>query len=239
MRTLVTGGGTGLGLGIARALVATGDGVVLCGRRAEPLQAAAEALKAELPAADVQWFQRDVRDEPERLLDAAGPVDGLVHSAGIYRHAALGDWTAADWADLFGVHVQGPALLSQAFAARLAGPGALVFVCSTLAERTAPGAAAYAAAKAAQASLCRSLALELAPRGVRANAILAGVVPTAMTTAPRDGAEVAAQLEGLRALHPLGRLGAPADIGAAVAFLLHASWITGAALPVDGGLLVG
>lgn len=238
MRVLVTGGGTGLGLGIAQALLAAGDAVVICGRRAEPLAAAVAALKAEAASADVQWFQADVRDDPQRLLDAAGAVDGLVHNAGIYRHGAVGAWAAEDWAELFAIHVQGPALLSQAFAARCAGPGALVFVGSTLAERSAPGAGAYAAAKAAQRSLCATLALELAPRGIRANAVLAGVVPTAMTTAPRDGLEGPAQLERLRALHPLGRLGTPADIGAAVAFLLHTPWITGAALPVDGGLLV-
>jgi NAD(P)-dependent dehydrogenase (short-subunit alcohol dehydrogenase family) len=184
MRVLVTGGGTGLGLGIAQALLAAGDAVVICGRRAEPLAAAVAALKAEAASADVQWFQADVRDDPQRLLDAAGAVDGLVHNAGIYRHGAVGAWAAEDWAELFAVHVQGPALLSQAFAARCAGPGALVFVGSTLAERSAPGAGAYAAAKAAQRSLCATLALELAPRGIRANAVLAGVVPTAMTTAP-------------------------------------------------------
>jgi NAD(P)-dependent dehydrogenase (short-subunit alcohol dehydrogenase family) len=99
--------------------------------------------------------------------------------------------------------------------------------------------AAANAAKAAQASLCRTLALELAPRGIRANVVVPGVVPTDMTRAPRDGADVEAQLEGLRRLHPLGRLGTPADVGQAVAFLLHAEWITGAALAVDGGLLVG
>jgi NAD(P)-dependent dehydrogenase (short-subunit alcohol dehydrogenase family) len=230
MRVLVTGGGTGLGRGIAEALVARGDTVVICGRRTAPLKAAAAALK-------VEWVQADVTDDAELLLDAAGPIDGLVHCAGVYRHAALGSWDAALWDVHHAVHVRGPALLSQAFAQRCED-GSVVFVSSTLAVRSAPGAAAYASSKAAVDSLAQSLAQTLAPR-VRVNCVQPGVVPTAMTRAPRDGADPDAQLEGLRALHPMGRLGTPTDVGEAVAFLLHAPWITGAKLPVDGGLLIG
>jgi NAD(P)-dependent dehydrogenase (short-subunit alcohol dehydrogenase family) len=230
MRVLVTGGGTGIGAGVAAAARARGLEVVLCGRRVAPLRATAAIVGADVVVGDVTG-------DPASILEAAGPVDGLVHCAGAYVHAHLGTWAAEDFAGQFAVHVTGPALLSQAFAARLAGPGAVVFVGSTLGARPAPGAAAYAAAKAAQASLCHSLAQTLASRGVRVNAVLPGVVPTDMTRAPRDGLPVEAQLEALRALHPLGRLGTPADVGEAVAFLLCAPWITGVTLPVDGGLL--
>jgi NAD(P)-dependent dehydrogenase (short-subunit alcohol dehydrogenase family) len=85
----------------------------------------------------------------------------------------------------------------------------------------------------------RSLALELAPRGVRANSVLVGVVPTAMTTARRGAASVDEQLDALRALHPLGRLGTPEEVGRAVVSLLENPWVTGAELAVDGGLLAG
>lgn len=234
MRVLVTGGGTGLGRGIAKALTERGDQVVICGRRAAPLKAASESLKAE-------WFQADVTENAEAVVDAAGAIDGLVHCAGVYRHAALGTWDAALWDLHHAVHVRGPAMLSQAFAQRCQArrqPGSIVFVSSTLAVRSAPGAAAYASSKAAVDSLAQSLAQALAPQ-VRVNCVQPGVIPTAMTRAPRDGVAADAQLEALRGLHPMGRLGTPTDVGEAVAFLLHAPWITGAKLPVDGGLLIG
>lgn len=231
-RVLVTGGGTGIGRGIAAALRDAGAEVVICGRRAAPLDEAARAL-------GLMGVVGDVTGAPEALLDAAGPLDGLVHNAGALVRGPVGTWAAADWDAMWAVHVRGPALLSQAFVARLTGPGAIVAVNSTLARRTAPASAAYSAAKAAQLSLVRSLAQELAPRGIRVNAVLAGVVPTAMTTARRGSASVDEQLEALRVLHPLGRLGTPADVAQAVVSLLANPWVTGAEVPVDGGLLVG
>lgn len=238
MRVLVTGGGTGLGRAVAQALVARGDAVVLCGRRLAPLEESAAALRAAYPQAAVQALAADICGDPEALLDRAGPVEGLVHAAGNYVYAPVGQWRAEHFTQLFAVHVQAPALLTQSFAARLSGPGAVLFLNSTLAQRSAPGAAAYAAAKAAQASLCRSLAQELAHRQVRVNAIQAGVVPTAMTQAPRGGQTVEAQLEMLRGLHPLGRLGRAEEVGEMAAVLLHTPWMTGALVPLDGGLLI-
>jgi len=231
-RTLVTGGGTGIGRAIASALRDAGGQVVVCGRRAGVLQACADDL-------GVTCVVGDVTGDPEALLDRVGPIDGLVHNAGALSRGAVGAWTADDWDRMWAVHVRGPALLSQAFAGRLEGPGAIVAVSSTLAARTAAGSAAYSAAKAAMSSLVRSLAVELAPRGVRANAVLPGVVPTAMTTAPRGDASLDAQLDALRRLHPLGRLGEPAEVAHMVVALLSNPWVTGAEVAVDGGLLVG
>jgi len=231
MRVLVTGGGTGIGLAIAEALEAAGDEVVIAGRREHILLEAAAAL-------GVRHVVGDITDAPEALLDA-GPFDGLVNNAGVARHAPIAAWTAADWDLHHAVHVRGPALLSRAFSLRLidAGlPGSIVNVSSNLGLRPAPTTAAYSASKAAMLSLTRSLAVELAPSGIRANAVLPGVVPTAMTA---TGDDPEARLEALRLRHPLGRLGAPADVASAVAWLLHAEWVTGAELAVDGGLLIG
>jgi NAD(P)-dependent dehydrogenase (short-subunit alcohol dehydrogenase family) len=229
---LITGGGTGLGLGIAAALRARGARVTLLGRRAAPLRAAAESLGCEAVVGDVTH-------DPDALLDAVGPVDHIVHNAGVYQHGPLPDWTPALWRTLHEVTVLGPALLSAAWARRQSGAGSLTFVSSTLAERPAPNTGPYAAAKAGQLGLMRALAVELAPLGLRSNAVLPGVVPTPMTEAPRGGDDPQARLAALTALHPLGRLGQPADVGEAVAYLIGAPWVTGAALPVDGGLLVG
>jgi NAD(P)-dependent dehydrogenase (short-subunit alcohol dehydrogenase family) len=230
-RVLVTGGGTGLGLAIATALVEAGSEVFICGRRRRVLEEAAE-ISGATP------LSGDITGPPDGLLRATGQIDGLVHNAGSYIHSEIGDWIAHSWQDMFAVHVRGPAILSQAFAAQCKGPGSIVAISSTLGARPASGAAAYSAAKAGMLSLIRSLAIELAPVGIRANAILAGVVPTDMTTTPRGNLTSEEQLEALRRLHPLGRLGKPEEIAQAVLGLMGNPWVSGAELAVDGGLLV-
>lgn len=230
-RVLVTGGGTGIGRGIAAALVAAGYAVVVNGRRRAPLLAVAEALGA-------TPLVGDVTADPAGLVAAAGPLSHLVNNAGHHVHAPLGGWTAQHFASLYAVHVTAPALLSQAFAAQAGRGASVVNVASTLAERPAPGAGPYGAAKAGMVALTRQLALELAGRGIRANAVLPGVVPTAMTADARGEASGEARQARLLGLHPLGRLGAPADVARAVVWLVESDWVTGAAVPVDGGLLV-
>ena len=119
---------------------------------------------------------------------------------------------------------------------------------STLAMRPAPTTIAYAASKAALIAMVKAAALELAPDGIRVNAVAPGVVETDMTRALRlapgepmplgeeHEARVAAQLDALRRLHPLGRLGTPEEIAEAITFVLDAAWATGSVLTIDGGL---
>ena len=223
MRVLITGGGTGIGLGIARTLVARGDEVVLVGRRQSVIREAAEAVGG-------AWVAGDVTGDLSALLDAAGPVDGLVNNAGSYLRSPVEELDADTLDAMWAVHARAPALLTRAFAARTER-GAVVNISSTLAKVPVPGAAAYSAAKAAMSSLTRTLALELAPR-IRVNAVLPGVVPTAMTD------RGSSFLDEVAKLHPLG-LGTPEDVGEAVAYLLHARWVTGTELVVDGGLTAG
>lgn len=221
-RALVTGGGTGIGRAIAAALRQSGLEVVIVGRRAELLQQTAREL-------DVVALPGDIVAEPERVIADAGPLQVLVNNAGHQIAAPVGQWRSEDFASLYAVHTIAPALLSQAFAAQCDGPGRIVHIASTLATRPAPTTAAYAAAKAGMLALSRALALELAPRQITSNALLPGVVPTDMT---------AGRADALVGLHPLGRLGRGQDIADAVRWLVEAPWVTGAELPVDGGLLI-
>jgi len=228
-RVLVTGGGTGIGLAIVQALREHGREVVAVGRRLEPLKAAQK-----YGASICQW---DVCHDADGLLNAVGPLDGLVHNAGRYQHGSIGQWNEDDWYQTWRTNTLAPALLSQAFARRLQGAGAIVAVASTLALRPAPGLAAYACSKAAMVALVKSLALELAPAGIRVNAVSPGVVPTDMTVAPREDRTEAEQKAAFAALHPLGRMGTPEEVAQTVLLGLGNQWMTGTNLVIDGGLL--
>jgi len=231
-RVLVTGGGTGIGRAISTGLIQQGVEVIICGRRKDILQETARAIGATPVVADIT-------NDPTSLVETVGPFDGLVHNAGCHVHQPIGEWTPHDWQQMWDVHVSGPAMLSQAFAKQCTGPGAIVAISSTLAVKTTAGAAAYSAAKAGMLSLIRSLSVELAEKRIRANAVLPGLVPTEMTRTPRGNQTTEEWQKILTGLHPLGRLGTPNEVAQAVILLLENAWITGSALTVDGGLLIG
>jgi 3-oxoacyl-[acyl-carrier protein] reductase len=231
MKVLVTGGGTGIGKGIAKALKAHGDDVMIVGRRESVLKACAEELQIEYAVFDV------AKDDPDALFSKY-PMQALVNNAGSSELVAVGNWTAKHWQDHFDVHVKAPALLSQAFAKQVTGEGSIVNISSNIAMNPEPQLAAYSACKAALISLTKSLAQELASKNIRANAVLPGVVPTAMTL-PTESDAQRQELETMfTELHPLGKLGVPQDIAEAVVYLLNAKWVTGTSLVVDGGFRI-
>jgi NAD(P)-dependent dehydrogenase (short-subunit alcohol dehydrogenase family) len=247
---LVTGGGTGIGLAVCEALLAAGGSVVAVGRRAAPL----EALAARFPGR-AHALGCDVADAAargrllHRAADLLGGLDGFVHSAGIAVHQPPGLITDEALRGQLEVNLVAPLRLGEQALEVLAPGGGMVFLSSTLAHRPVLSSAAYSAAKAGLLQVVKVLALSGAPRRVRANAVLPGVVDTDMVRAPRlrpgeqalEGREAAqrveAQLAELAALHPLG-LGQPAHVAQAVVHLLGAPWTTGAELVVDGGLLL-
>ena len=238
-RVLITGGSSGIGLEVAHRLVKAGASVGVVGRRRDTLEAVAAQLGprawtvsadlAEIGAVDA------VAQETLRRWDG---LDGMVTCAGVAPMATLNDTEPQVWDHAFAVNVRAPYLLGRALHPALAAceGASVVHISSTLAEKPIPGMAAYNASKAALNQLTRSAALEWAPR-VRVNAIMPAVVDTPIHATRGLTPE---QVRAMGRIHPLKRIGAPADVAAAVLFLLsdEASWMTGTVIPVDGGMMV-
>jgi len=239
-RVVISGASSGIGLGAARALSVAGAEVGLLARNAEKLGAAVDEI------GDAAWAwpcdvsdQNSVRAFAEEVARRWGAVDGLVNNAGIAAMAGVDETTTETWDEVFAINVRGPFLMCRELGTLLANGNAssVVNVSSTLAERAIPGMAAYNASKAALNQLTRSLALEWAPT-VRVNAVMPAVVNTPIHSLRGMTEE---QVHEMGGMHPLGRIGEPADIAAMITFLLSdaSSWMTGTIIPVDGGMLAG
>jgi 2-deoxy-D-gluconate 3-dehydrogenase len=245
MKVLLTGASRGIGKAVGELLAARGAQLALAVREPAAVQQlmAAGGGSAVLPV--------DLRDRAAvaelvpRAVAALGGLDGLINCAGVVQYRSFVDVPLPELLEQFEINTFAPFVLAQAAGRHLAahGGGAIVNVASTLGLRPASLTAAYAASKAALISLTRSLALELGSAGVRVNAIAPGVIDTQMVRVPRAAAselgreaQIAAELEQLRRLHPLGRLGTAAEIAEAVVFLMEARFVTGSVWVVDGGV---
>ncbi|MHA4816777.1 SDR family NAD(P)-dependent oxidoreductase [Streptomyces aculeolatus] len=238
---LVTGAGQGIGEAVARRFAAEGAQVLVTDRDGPRAERAAAAIRA--AGGTARGLACDVTDEEAvraavaYAADAFGGLHVLVNNAyAVHRDPPrFEDWQEPDWYEDFEVTLHGAARCARAALPLLAaapGRAAIVNIGSVNAERHY-GEHAYSAAKAALVSLTRTLAVESAERGVRVNLVEPGTVRTAVW---ENRPEVLARVVEH---YPLGRVGEPDDIAAAVAFLASpdAAWITGVSLPVDGGLL--
>lgn len=240
---LVTGGGTGIGRGIARRLLQQGARVTLAARRSDVLEATAELLRREIDGAEVDVQQCDITIEEQmaaavaRAADADGQLDIAIANAGSGVPGPLLLLEADHWSFANNLNILGTALtIKHAGLAMKQRGGSIVAISSTEGFKIAKYMATYTVTKAAIESLVRCAALELAPFRIRVNCIQPGYVPTEGTAAAFDAEE----LEQLIAITPLGRSGHAEEIGDAALYFCADSgaWVTGQVLAVDGGLIL-
>jgi NAD(P)-dependent dehydrogenase (short-subunit alcohol dehydrogenase family) len=234
---IITGGGGGIGRGIALAFAREGAKVVIAGRDTKKLDAAAAEIG---PACLAQRADVSAADDIQKLIAATlgqfGGVHILVNNAGVLLPGSAESHTEADWNESFAINVRGVWMLSRAVLPhmRTAGAGSIINIGSVLSLVAARNRVAYAASKGAVLSMTRAMALDHAPEKIRVNCICPGIVDTEMVA--RFGLDENARRQRI-ALHPVGRFGQPEDIAGAAVFLAsdESSWITGAAFPMDGG----
>jgi NAD(P)-dependent dehydrogenase (short-subunit alcohol dehydrogenase family) len=234
---LVTGGSRGIGLATVRRLLEDGHRVCFCGRDADAGRAAEAELGrgAKFIAADV-GREHDVVALVEACTRELGPPGVLVNNAGVNVRADAAAMTEHEWDAFFAIDLKAAWLCAKHVLPPMveAGEGAIVNVSSIHAVATLPGFFPYAAAKAALAGLTRSLALDYGPYGIRVNCVCPGFTDTRLV---RDGIAISGEA-AMTAAVALGRIAAPEEIAATIAFLASpdASYVTGATLLVDGGL---
>jgi NAD(P)-dependent dehydrogenase (short-subunit alcohol dehydrogenase family) len=238
---IVTGATSGIGRAITLRLVEEGASVVAVGRA----RAALDELASTSPSDRVAIVEADVTapDAPRRIVGAAlsrwGRLDVLVNAAGIIGNGTVEQTTDEDWSRMMAINLDAPfRLMRESVPALAAERGAIVNVSSVTGLRAFPGVLGYCVSKAGLDQLTRCAALELAPKGVRVNAVNPGVVVSNLHRRGGMGEEsYAAFLERSKETHPLGRPGQPADIAGVVLFLAsdEAGWMTGETIAVDGG----
>lgn len=235
---LVTGASGGIGAAIARALHGQGANVVLSGTRAEVLAHLAADLgsRAHVCVADLRdpAAADGLVSEAEQ---AAGPLDILVNNAGVTRDRLALRMKDEDWQSILDVDLSAPFRLARAALKGMLKrrKGRLIQISSVVGTTGNPGQANYAAAKAGLIGMSKSLAQEVGSRGVTVNVVSPGFVETAMTDVLDE-----ALRERLVGSIPLGRMGRPEDVAAAVAYLAsdEARWVTGATVHVNGGMVM-
>jgi len=235
-RALVTGGNSGIGAAMARALGLAGARVVLVARRKAELQAAAQQLRAEGIEADT--LSADLADVAalRAAAQSAGTIDILVNAAGINLRQPFVEVTPEAWQTQLALHLGAPFFLTQALAPGMAarGWGRIVNIASLQSWRAFPNSAPYGAGKGGIVQLTRAIAQEWGPKGITCNAIGPGFFPTALT-APVFADPALADKHAAQTC--IGRNGELADLHGVTVFLASnaSNYITGQTLMVDGG----
>jgi NAD(P)-dependent dehydrogenase (short-subunit alcohol dehydrogenase family) len=242
---LITGGGTGIGRATALAFAREGASVAVAGRRLEKLREviaevqkqAGAGLAMECDVTRAQEVERAVKGTVERF----GRLNVLVNNAGTLHVSTVEGISEEEWDRVMAVNVKGPFLMSRAVLPefRKCGGGAIVNIGSVLGLFAVKDRVAYATSKGAVTMLTKSMALDQAHEKIRVNCICPSIVETELVKGVFDETEQGqARLKARLATIPLGRLGRPEDVAEMAVFLAseESSWLTGAAIPLDGGV---
>ncbi len=246
-RAVITGAGTGIGLATARLFATHGARVLLHSRTEVNVTRAADEVTAVAPGVQVEALHGPLEDPATgpaiatAVADRFGGLDILVNNAAIDNFEPLDEISHERWRQVLDVNLNGVFMLTRELLPllRSSGAGAIVNVASAAALIGTPGMAAYTASKGALVSLTRQLAIEYAPDNLRVNSLCPGSIDTPMfRESLGDRGDPEQALSDRVAQHPLGRIGRPDDIALAVLYLAsdESSFVTGANLPVDGGL---
>jgi NAD(P)-dependent dehydrogenase (short-subunit alcohol dehydrogenase family) len=238
-RALVTGAGSGIGEGIARAMSRAGAFVIATDINGEAAMRTAAKIGGDAAAFQLDVTNRmDVDALAQRIHLELGPIDTLVNNAGIIRRGKVEDpTTREDWDATLAVNLDGVFNMVTGFLVQLkATKGCIINIGSIQSFVALPNSAAYTASKAAIRGLTQHLATELSPQGVRVNAIGPGLIATPLNERARQNPDYMANFA---TRIPMGRVGTPDDIAGPAVFLASdlARYVTGITMPVDGGFL--
>lgn len=230
-RWIVTGGSRGVGLAVARLAIARGDRVAVLARSVAMPEI--EALGESCLAIPCDVADRaSVDTAVDRIAATWGSVDVLVNNAGLHRGGKLSRLDPRDWDAVLATNLSGPMYLTRGCLGLMTAGAAIVNVGAVVGFRGFPGDSAYGASKAGLAGLTRVLAIELAPKGIRVNLVLPGLVITEMTAALDEKAR-----ERLVADIPMRRTGTAEEIADVIWWVAGSTYMTGAVIPTDGGLM--
>ena len=242
---LITGGGTGIGRAIALAFAREGAGVAVAGRRLEKIREVAREIQKEGGAGFAMECDvtraRDVERAVKGTVERFGRLNVLVNCAGALHVSTVEGISEEEWDRIMTVNVKGPFLTSRAALPefRKAGGGAIVNIGSSRGLIAMKDRAAYCASKGGVTMLTKAMAIDHAHENVRVNCICPSLVETELVKGLFDQSEEGQALRNARvASIPLGRIGRPADVAEMAVFLAseESSWVTGVAIPLDGGL---